>query len=70
MALFPSERERVGLAEVYDRLDRAKDAVADLALACLHVVPDGDYELAVVALQQLCLLGMRVMPEPDEGSPF
>lgn len=68
--LFPEDRPRVGLEELYAALERAVAAAADLVAIAQAVLPDDVSLPAFVALSEMCRLKLAVNPGPAEEDPF
>lgn len=68
--LFPEERPRVGLEELYAALETAVAAAADLVAIAQAVLPDDVSLPSFVALSELCRLKLAVNPGPTEADPF
>ena len=61
---------RANLEDLYQALDAASAAVADLVVLAQALLPDETSVAAFVALQQLAVLKLRINPGPTEEDPF
>lgn len=61
---------RPGLEDLYEKLEAALVAAADLVAVAQQVLPDDVSLTAFVALSELCRLKLVVNPGPSDQEPF